>query len=267
MESRVSNSWDRSFMTGMVVLGSLYIFLVLALLESDLAALRWSAVREVMASREILAAMKLSLITSILSVILSLLMAIPAGYLMARYPFPGLSLIDTILDIPIVLPPLVVGVSLLIFFQTSLGHFIENKFMEFVFAPAGIVLAQTSVACAFAIRTMKTAFEGLNPRQEQVALTLGCSRARCFFRVILPQVRHAILAAGILTWARSIGEFGPILIFCGATRMKTEVLSTSVYLELSVGRLDAALAVSVLLLAVSLATLLLFRRLGGRVWV
>lgn len=240
--------------------------MVLALIEADIAALKWSAFIEALKSPEIMAAAKLSIVTSFISVVVSLFMAIPAGYLLARYPFPGSSIVDTLLDIPLVLPPLVMGVSLLIFFRTVLGQWIETSVIGFVYAPPGIVLAQTSVACAFAIRIMKTAFESLSIRQEQVALTLGCSRWSAFIRVVLPQVRPAILAAAILTFARSMGEFGPILIFSGATRMKTEVLSTSIFLEMSAGRLDAALAVSMLLLGMSFVTLLLFRRWGGKGW-
>jgi molybdate transport system permease protein len=95
----------------------------------------------------------------------------------------------------------------------------------------------------------------MDVRQEDVARTLGCTRAQAFLRVVLPESIPGIVAAATIAWARALGEFGPILVFSGATRMKTEVLPTTVFLELSVGNLEAALAVS--LLMVILATIVL----------
>ena len=101
-------------------------------------------------------------------------------------------------------------------------------------------------------------------RSEQVALTLGCTRSQAFWMVVLPEARRGLLTAATLAWARSLGEFGPILIFSGATRMKTEVLSTTVFLELSVGNIEAAVAVSLLMIGASILVLLLVRFFGSR---
>jgi molybdate transport system permease protein len=94
-------------------------------------------------------------------------------------------------------------------------------------------------------------------------MTLGCNRAQAFCRVVLPAARPGILTAATLAWARALGEFGPILVFSGATRMKTEVLPTTVFLELSVGRLEAAVAVSLLMMASAVVALFLVRAWGG----
>jgi molybdate transport system permease protein len=141
------------------------------------------------------------------------------------------------------------------------GQWIEQRF-TFTYAIPGVVLAQFMVACAFAVRTLRTTFEQINPRREQVALTLGCSRAQAFWLVVLPETRKGLLTAATLAWARSMGEFGPLLVFAGATRMRTEVLSTSVFLELSVGNIEAAVAVSLLMVAASIAVLLIVRVYG-----
>ncbi len=109
---------------------------------------------------------------------------------------------------------------------------------------------------------MRVTFDQINPRAEDVARTLGCTRAQAFVQVALPQAWRGIIAAGTVAWARSLGEFGPILVFAGATRMKTEVLSTTVFLELSIGRLDSAVAVSILMVALAVVVLLLLRLLG-----
>ena len=111
---------------------------------------------------------------------------------------------------------------------------------------------------------MRLCFDSIDPRPEQVARTLGCTRAQAFFRVTLPEARGGIIAAGSLAFARALGEFGPILVFSGATRMKTEVLPTTVFLELSVGNLQAALAVSLLMVLAAISVLVLARMFGMR---
>jgi molybdate transport system permease protein len=126
-----------------------------------------------------------------------------------------------------------------------------------------VILAQFSVAAAFAVRTMRVSFDQINPRDEQVALTLGCTRSQAFWLVVLPEARRGLLTAATLAWARSMGEFGPILVFSGATRMKTEVLSTTVFLELSVGHLEAAVAVSLLMIGAAVVVLLVLRFFGS----
>jgi ABC-type sulfate transport system permease component len=129
-------------------------------------------------------------------------------------------------------------------------------------AVPAVILAQFMVACAFAVRTMRVTFDQIHPRREQVALTLGCSHRQAFFRVVLPEARRGMTSAATLAWARSLGEFGPILVFAGATRMKTEVLPTSVFLELQVGNIEAAVAVSLLMVAAAVVVLVLARTFG-----
>jgi len=215
-------------------------------------------------SPEIKYAIKLSLLSCSITAILSLWVAVPLGYLLARTQFRGKLLVDTLLDIPIVLPPLVIGLSLLILFQTRIGKFFEEHFLTVTYAVPSVILAQFSVAAAFAVRTMRVTFEQIPARNEQVALTLGCTRAQAFWNVTMPESRRGLLTAFTLSWARSLGEFGPILIFSGATRLRTEVLPTTVFLELSVGRIEAAIAVSLLMIGVAVIVLILTRTLGLR---
>jgi molybdate transport system permease protein len=120
------------------------------------------------------------------------------------------------------------------------------------------------VSAAFAVRTMRVTFEQLPPRTEQVARTLGCSRQQAFWWVVLPEARPGLLTAATLAWARALGEFGPILVFAGATRMRTEVLPTTVFLELSVGKIEAAIAVSLLMIVAAAIVLVVTRTFGLR---
>jgi len=205
----------------------------------------------------------LSLVSCTLTAILCLWIAVPLGYCLARLEFRGRAVIDTIVDIPILLPPLVIGLSLLILFQ-----FFPRIIREaVVYQVPAIILAQFTVACAFAVRTMQASFTLIDPRREQVALTLGCNRAQAFWNVVLPEARRGMLTAFTLAWARSLGEFGPLLIFAGATRMKTEVLSTSVFLELSIGDLPAAVAVSLIMIVAAAVVLVITRAAGSREWL
>jgi molybdate transport system permease protein len=132
------------------------------------------------------------------------------------------------------------------------------------FAVPSVVLAQFTVACAFAVRTMRVAFDQISPRSEHVALTLGCSRSQAFWMVVLPEARRGVFTAATLAWARALGEFGPILVFSGATRLRTEVLPTSVFLELSIGNIEAAAAVSLVMVLVALLVLIVARMFGLR---
>ena len=182
---------------------------------------------------------------------------------------------------------MVVGLCLLIFFQTSTGKFLDEGIPDamratgldawltgkpfppnttmFTFSVPGVVLAQFVIGAAFAVRTMRGVFDHLSLRPEDVAMTLGCTRGQAVRMVTLPAARRGMFAAFSIAWARSLGEFGPILVFAGATRMKTEVLSTSVFLEFTVGRLEAAVAVSLLMVVLALIVLVAVRLLGERI--
>lgn len=254
---------DWPFFLGLAILSGVYLVLIVAMLAADLSFTTPHHLLQALGSPEIQFSIKLSLITCTLTTLLSLWIAVPTGYLMSRYQFPGKRLMDAILDIPIVLPPLVIGLSLLILFQTPVGRAIQN-FIPVTYAIPSVILAQFSVACAFAVRTMLVTFDQISPRCEQVALTLGCNRSQAFWRVALPDARRGVLTAATLAWARALGEFGPILIFSGATRMRTEVLPTTVFLELSIGNIEAAVAVSLIMILAALAVLTIARVFGLR---
>ena len=254
---------DWPFFAGLAILSGVYLLLIAAMLVADLSFTTPRHLLQALASDEIRYSIKLSLVSCTLTTLLSLWVAVPTGYLMSRHRFPGKRLIDAIFDIPIVLPPLVIGLSLLIMFQTPLGRAIQ-RVVPVTYAIPSVILAQFAVACAFAVRTMLVTFDQISPRCEQVALTLGCNRSQAFWRVALPEARRGVLTAATLAWARALGEFGPILIFSGATRLRTEVLPTTVFLELSIGNIEAAVAVSLIMIVAALAVLTIARVFGLR---
>ena len=249
---------DAPFLTALCVLGGAYLLLV-----ADASFTSPDDLLQALRSREIRYSIKLSLVSCSITAILSVWVAVPLGYLLSRHDFRGKALLDVLLDVPIVLPPLVVGLSLLILFQTLPGQALETVW-PITYAIPAVILAQFAVSAAFAVRTMRVTFEQLPPRTEQVARTLGCSRHEAFWRVVLPEARPGLLTAATLAWARALGEFGPILVFAGATRMRTEVMPTTVFLELSVGKIEAAIAVSLLMIAVAAVVLVLTRAFGLR---
>ena len=248
---------------------AVFITFILLLIIADILYIDKKAALTALTSPFIRHALWMSIWTSFTTTFISLIFAVPIGYVLSRFRFPGRTLADTIVDLPIVFPHLVAGLTLLVFFsQTAIGKWIQQDLgIEFVFDPKGIVLCQFVVAASFAIRSAKTAFDDVDRRFENVALTLGCTHWGSFRRVSFPLALNGIIAGAILTWARAFGLFGPLMIFVGSFRGRTEVLSTTVFLEQSVGNLEVALAVALVLIFVALIALLTIRIVGGRALV
>jgi molybdate transport system permease protein len=215
-------------------------------------------------SEEVLFAIRLSIITASLSTAICIVIAVPAAYAISRSKFPGKEVIDSLLDLPIVMPPIALGAALLIFFNTPIGAPIENNIINFVFQQSGLVLAQFAVISALAVRFMKTAFDGVDPKYEYAARTLGYNQWQTFLKVTLPMAKKGLLAAITLTWARAVGEFGASVTLAGATRMKTETLAIGIFLSLSTAEVEKAIAIVFILLIISGTVLLLIRKIGGK---
>ena len=233
-------------------------------------------------------AVRLSLVTALLTTIIALLVAIPSAYALSRFRFRGEKLIDTVLDLPIVIPPPVVGMSLLMFFLTPAGHAVNaltpgwlvkllNGFLSlatghpieddgstWAYTTRGIVVAQFFVVCSLAVRAVKSTLDTIGSRHEDVARTLGCTRRQAFLRVVLPMATSGIVAGAVMSWARAIAEFGPIIFFCGSTPWKTEVMPVSMFISYSGGRVENSVALVIIMVMISMVTLLTFKKLGGR---
>ncbi|MBU4266352.1 MAG: ABC transporter permease [Candidatus Altiarchaeota archaeon] len=217
-------------------------------------------------SKEIIFAIKLSLITATIAVLISVAIGIPAAYALSQTEFWGKDIIDTILDLPIVISPIALGAALLIFFSTPIGSGIEEHGIKFVFVIPGIILAQFVVVSALCIRLMKSTFDAIGSRYEDVARTLGCNKFQALFKVTLPLAKNGLLAAGILTWARAIGEFGATVTLAGATAMKTETLPIAIFLSLASADVEKAIAVILILIIISITSLFAIRKIAGSGW-
>ncbi|HOX07950.1 MAG TPA: ABC transporter permease [Planctomycetota bacterium] len=232
----------------------------------------WAAVLGGQTVRELL----LSLGSATVTTLLALVLAVPAGYALSRHRIPGKVVVDTFVDAAIVLPPLIMGVSLLVLFSAlrrtgeALGtppdaltgepgrpnFLVQWLYDFFVYQRPGIVLAQFLVGTALAIRAMRAAFDAADRRVEDVALTLGCSRFGAFWRAALPQTWSGVLAGGVMCWSYSVGLFAPVQIFAGAIEGRTRVLPTRTFLEITVGHLELALALTLIMAGIAMAVLI-----------
>jgi molybdate transport system permease protein len=238
--------------------------LVLSILGSQLGFVAGHAPLRVLAQPEIRHALLLSLTTATGAAGLAVLLAVPAAYGLVRFPFPGSKAADVLLDVPVILSPVALGVSLLLFFRSSPGQWIESHLLRFVFEVPGILLAQFTVALALSIRVLKAAFEQVDPRYEQVARFLGCTAHGAFARVTFPLIRKPLIAAFILAWARSVGEFGATVTLAGAVAGKTETIPAAIYLRMAEVNIEEAVALILVLSGLSLMVLIGIRLLGGR---
>jgi len=210
----------------------------------------------------VLHALRLSLLTSTLTLALALLLGVPLAYLLARVRFPGKQFVDTLVDLPMVLPPTVAGVALLVAFgrRGVFGPALDAAGIDLAFTTGAVVFAQLFVSAPFLVRSLKAGFEAVDPTYEQVSATLGVSPIRTFWRISLRLSRPALIGGAVLCWVRSLSELGATLIFAGNFEGRTQTMPLAIIsaFESSEG-LVGAMALSVILLGVASILLVLLR--------
>ncbi len=217
-------------------------------------------------SEEMLYSVRLSLLTSLISVAIVMVLAVSIGFVLARFTFPFHNLLRTIVDLPMAFPELVLGLCLLLLFgHGPLGDWMESMGVDMVFTKWSIVVAQVFTAAPYAIRVVYGTFRGINPRYEMVARSLGCNLLGSFIRVSLPMARGGLFAAAVIAFARCMGCFGTVLILAGGTRMYTETLPITLYLNISYGNLAMAMTSGIILIAISLGAIIIFEILNREV--
>jgi molybdate transport system permease protein len=241
--------------------------LFVAFLSLPLVALGWRALDSGELSANVTSdlvvdALRLSAITSTFTLVIAVIVGTPLAYLLARRTFPGKSLVDALLDLPIVLPPTVAGVALLVTLGRR-GVVGEPLGLDIAFTATAVILAQLFVSAPFYIRTAKAGFEAVEPRLEGVAWTLGASELRTFLRVTLPLAWPSIVAGAILCWARALSELGATLIFAGNFQGRTQTMPLAIISAFESGRsIDVPIALSVILVVAAAILLLLLRVLA-----
>jgi molybdate transport system permease protein len=245
---------------------ALLLFLILPLVALLFRSLATGALGQFLTASLVVNALQLSLITTLISLFLAVVFGTPIAYLLARFEFRGKQILDTLIDLPMVLPPAVAGVALLITLgrRGMVGSWLEQQFgLTIGFSTVAVVLAQLFVAAPFYIKSARAGFEAADPRFEKVASTLGTGSLAIFWRVTVPLALPSLLSGMVMTWARALGEFGATIMFAGNFEGRTQTMPLAVYgaLEGS-GGLDEAVTLSVILVMVSFSVLLLVKWLA-----
>lgn len=227
----------------------------------------------------------LSLVTSTLAALIAALLGIPAAYALSRFKIPGRSMIDVLFSSVIVLPASSVGLCLIVVFQYGFLHKMQMalhmQVAHSVFP--GIVIAQLVLSLALGLSAWKAAFDGVNPRFEYVARSLGSSRWRAFWTVTLPLSKTGLLAGFILAWARAMAEFGAVLLFCGTfTELplsrfspllqylqlhQADILPVAMWTAIEYGELEYGFGIVFALVAISGISIYAMHRLGGKGYI
>ena len=256
--------WPARIVVG-ILASSFFLFLgipLAALLIREPPALLWNSIKQ----PEVLQALQLSLITTFVSIFLTVLFGLPVAYVLVRTHIPGRRLLETLVTMPTVLPPVVAGVALLITFGRFglIGRYLTPLGISIPFTTVAVVMAQMFVSSPFFVNSARAGLEQLDPRYESAAHTLRASEFYIFWRVVLPLIRPALLTGAGLAWARALGELGATITFAGSFPGITETMPVAVYTATEVD-LESAVALSVVLLAISFAVLLALRLGRSRV--
>ena len=209
---------------------------------------------------EVAQAIWLSIVTTLLTLLLTIVAGTPLAYLLARRRFRGRAVLDTLIDLPMVLPPSVAGIALLVAFgrRGLLGQYLSSLGLEVAFTQTAVILAQTFVAAPLYIKAAMAGFAGVDRELEQAAALDGANGLDVFRYVTLPLAGMSLLAGAVMTWARALGEFGATIIFAGNFPGRTQTMPLAIYIGFEL-ELNVALTLSVILLGTSFAVLFLVK--------
>ena len=207
---------------------------------------------------------RLSLIAATIATFFAVLIGLPSAYALSRFKFVGKGILDTFLEIPMIISPIALGAAFLVFFNTPLGELIQTKGIFFVFEVPGIILAQFATIAGLTTRLMKASLDEISPRYEAVARSLGSSPWQTFYRVTLPLSFRGLLASVILSWAKAFGEFGATVTLAGAMPGKTETMPIAIFTALASANINKAIVLILILVVFGLLILYSVRLTGKR---
>ncbi len=210
---------------------------------------------------DVVEALALSLVTTAFSLALTVVLGLPLAFVLARRRFRGSSLLETVVDLPVVLPPSVAGLALLLAFgrRGLLGGPLSDAGLIVPFTTAAVVVAQTFVAAPFFIRSARTGFGAVDRDLEDAARVDGARERDLFRRVTLPLASSALAAGLVMSWARALGEFGVTIMFAGNIPGRTQTLPLLVYADFQAGDLDGSIAAGAVLVLAAFGVLVAVR--------
>ncbi len=226
-------------------------------------SLTFSEFWDVVSSDRAVASYKLSIGASLLAAMINVVLGTLVAWVLVRYPFPGRRIVDAMVDLPFALPTAVAGIALT---ATWGPNGLLGKYLPFsaAYSRVGVVIALTFIGLPFVVRTVQPVLESLDARVEEVAATLGASRAQTFWRVILPALRPAIVTGFALAFARALGEYGSVIFMSGNMPMKTEITPLLIMSKLEQFDYPGATALALVMLVASFTILLLINGLTWR---
>ena len=246
---------------GLAILAVLAVAMVALPLVGLLLRAPWADLGPLLSSSDVREALTLSAECSLGALGVSLLLGVPLAWVLARVSFPGRKLVRALVTLPMVLPPVVGGVALLFAFGR---HGVVGQYLAWIpgfpapFTTGAVILAEAFVAMPFLVITTEAGLRQMDQRFEEAAATLGAGQWRRFWTVTLPLVAPSLAAGAALCWARALGEFGATITFAGNLPGRTQTMPTAIYVLLE-SNPEHAIAVSLVLLVVSLAALIALR--------
>lgn len=211
-------------------------------------------------------ALRLSLTTSTITTIMVVIMGTPIAYVSARFHYFGKEIADSLIDLPVIMPPAVAGIALLMAFGRMgiVGHYLSAFGISIAFTTLAVIIAQVFVSSPFYIRQARTSFEDVDLAFENAARTLGASQVYTFFHVILPIAMNGLISGAIMAFARSLGEFGATIMFAGNFQGRTQTMPLAIYTAMQ-GDLDVSLCLSIILVAFSFVVIIIVKTMTRRV--
>ena len=208
----------------------------------------------------VIQAIVLSLVTSLCATLVTVILGTPVAFGLARHAFRYHRLVDTLIDMPIVLPPAVAGVALLVAFgrRGLIGGWLNGLGVDIAFTTIAVIMAQVFIAAPFYVKAAKLGFAAIDPELEQAAGLDGANPWQIFRYVITPLSWSALLGGSVMTWARAMGEFGATIIFAGNFPGRTQTMPLAIYIGFELN-LDVALTLSVILVGFSFVVLMIVK--------
>lgn len=244
----------------------LILLLPLSALVMQLSHMSWQEYWQVVTHPQVIAAYKVTLLAAAVASIFNAVFGMLMAWILTRYRFPGRSLLDGLMDLPFALPTAVAGLTLAGLFSTTgwYGSWLAEFDIKVSFTWLGIAVAMAFTSIPFVVRTIQPVLEELGPEYEEAAETLGASRWQSFRLVVLPEVGPALLTGTVLSFTRSLGEFGAVIFIAGNIAWKTEVTSLMIFIRLQEFNYAAASAIASVILAASLVLLFIANVLQSR---